>query len=318
MAGGVGTVRRRGWERQGRGLSFSQGVRLWAFAQKVLPAPGSTASWFGQRLSLSGEWLAASDLAGDVSLYRRGGNGTWLFFQKISNFAADYHAFHLKGTELLCGSASFSAGNISSGRGELYAFNLGSATWQRQAEFRGSQPEAYGLIGGAVRINEQGYFLGSGYRATSISGATIPPGTCHFFAHPALDSYAAWAQRTFSPAELGGPQSGPNAVVNSLGITNRLGYAMGLDPHAPDPRALPRLEFDPLDQRLGYRFQMRPNASDFSWRVVSSQNLQNWSTFNGSPNLIGYGPGVQLHFRKLPLSATAPQFIRIEVMPLSE
>lgn len=297
---------------------FSRNGGSWTFAQKLLPPVSSSGSRLGQCLSLDGEWLAAGDTAGDINLYRRDSDGVWSFVQTLSNFAADYQAFHLKGAELLCGSVSYSAGSTSSGRGELFGYNSAAGTWQRQAEFRSSQPQSYGLIGSGARIDDQGYFLGSGHRATSISGTTIPPGTCHIYPRPALDSYATWAQRVFPPDQLGTALSDPEAVANPLGVTNWLSYAMGVDPLSPDPTALPRVEFDALEQRWGLRFQIRPNAADFSWRSVFSADLQTWTTYNGSFNAISYGPEVQRHFRKLPAGAVGPRFFRVEVTPLAE
>jgi hypothetical protein len=150
------------------------------------------------------------------------------------------------------------------------------------------------------------------------SYAGIPPGTCHFFERPSLESYAAWAQRNFAPGQIESGQSRPEAVTNPLGVTNWLSYAMGLDPRLPDPAALPRLEFDPLGGRWEFRFQIRPNAADFSYRVLSSMNLEDWAGLSASPHVIGYAPEVQRQVQSLPDSSSAPQFLRLEVTPLAE
>jgi hypothetical protein len=154
--------------------------------------------------------------------------------------------------------------------------------------------------------------------STSVSGAVHPPGTCHFFARPVLDTYADWAQRVFPPEQLATPSSGPDWVRNSQGLSNLLIYAMGLDPDDPELSELPRIEQDPGDGRWGYRFRIRPNAADYSWRAAFSTNLGTWSSFNGSANSTGYDDGVQRHFRKVSTTARPPLFFRLEVTPLAE
>jgi hypothetical protein len=88
---------------------FKKSAAGWGFAQKLLPpSPASNSSFdFGRRLSLSGEWLAAGDSGGDITIHRRNNNGQWTFFQKIIALE-NYDDFHLKGQELLCGSVSVS------------------------------------------------------------------------------------------------------------------------------------------------------------------------------------------------------------------
>lgn len=284
----------------------------WRFTQKLIPPAGTSAYHLGQRLSLSGEWLGAGDSKGDISIYRRNGANDWQFFQKLSNFAADYVSIHLRGDELLCGTDA-SAGATASGRGELFRFNAGASLWQRQAWFQSSRPATYGLMGEGALIDGTNYILGSGLRATGLSAA--PAGTCHFFAKPAFDRYADWMQRSFSPEEIGNGNGAPEATNNPTEITNWLCYAMGMDPHSPDPAALPHMELDPADQRREFHFQIRPNAADFSWRAVSSTDLASWKNFKGSLNAVSYGSEVQMHFRKPPVSASAPQFFRLEVTP---
>jgi hypothetical protein len=295
---------------------FQRSGGSWSFAQKLLAPAASTGSWLGGRLSLDGEWLAASDVAGDIQLFRRGGDGVWSFAQRISG-VYDYHGFDLKGGELLCGLASASSGSTSSGRGELFGLAAGAGTWQKLAELHPSQPQAYGLVGGSARIDEQGYYLGSGYFSTS-TGGTLPRGTCHLFSRPVLETYEGWALRVLPPALIGTAQADPDAILNPLQVKNRLCYAMGLDPLAPDPAALPRIGFDPLDQRWGVRFQIRPNAADYSWRVASASDLKTWTVFNGTLAGIDYGDGVQRQFRKLPAGTAGPRFFRVEVTPLSD
>jgi hypothetical protein len=257
------------------------------------------------------------DRDGDITLYRSDDSGVWSFFQKLGKLEVQYLAFHLKGAELLCGSLNGFDGSNWAGGGELFVFNAAAASWQRQAEFRSSQPAAYGLIGEGARIDDDGYLLGSGFQAGGIIGGSVPPGTCHFFARPALDTYAGWSQRVFTAEQLATPLAQPDAVPNSLSVSNLMSYAMGLDPLNPDPAALPHLEFDPTDQRWGYRFQIRPNVADVSGRAASSGDLRTWSEFTESPNMIGYGLGVQTHFRKVSASATGSMFFRIEATPLT-
>lgn len=293
---------------------FRQNSASWIFTQKLLPPASSSGSWLGQRLSLEGDWLAAIDSAGDILLFRRDSAGTWSFTQKIAA-VNDYNDIHLRSGELLCGSASTSAGSTSSGRGELFALDPASGNWLKKAEFRSSRPQSYGLIGGGVRIDEHGYHLGSGYLFTSIGG-TIPRGTCHIFSRPALDGYESWATRVLPPAILGTPQADPQAVLNRLGVTNQLCHAMGLDPFSPDPARLPRVEFDPADQRWGLRFQIRPNLLEYSWRVANSTDMATWSTFNGTLASLGYSDGAQLQYRKLPAGTAGSRFFRLEIQKL--
>lgn len=295
---------------------FQRNGGSWSFSQKLLPPAASSGYRLGQELSLDGEWLAAGDTAGAIQLFRRGGGGVWSFVQKLSgNYR--YDAFDLKGGELLCGSASGAGGSTSSGRGELFGLDSAAGTWQRLAEFRTSQPQSYGFVGGSVRIDDQGYYLGSGYADMSIGG-TVPRGTCHLFSRPALENYENWATRVLPLAMIGTEQSDPQAILNPLGVSNQLCHAMGLNPLSPDPACLPRVEFDPLDQRWGLRFQVRPNLTDYSWRVAMSSDLKTWTGFNGTLAGIEYINGAQRQFRKLPAGTTGPRFFRVEAHPLQD
>ena len=295
---------------------FQRSGGSWSFSQKLLPPVSFAGSWLGQRLSLDGEWLAASNTAGDVLMFRRGGDGVWSFAQRLSG-VYDYDAFDLDDGELLCGSAAASAGSTSSGRGELFGFDSVSQTWRSVAEFRSSLPQSYGLVGGGVLVDDQGYHLGSGYWNTSIGG-TVPRGTCHLFSRPALENYEGWAGKALPPGIIGTDQAGPQAILNQLGLTNQLCHVMGLDPLAPDPAFLPRLEFDPADQRWGLRFQIRPDLTDYSWRVATSVDLKTWTTFNGTLAGVEYGNGVQRQFRKQPAGTVGPRFFRVEAHPLGD
>ena len=293
---------------------FQRDSASWVFSRKILPPTSSSGSWLGRRISLHGGWLAALDSAGDILLFRRDHDGTWPFAQKITA-VYDYDDMHLKDGELLCGSAGASAGSTSSGRGELFALDPASGTWRKTAEFRSARPQSYGLIGGGVRIDEQGYLLGSGFLSTTIGG-TIPRGTCHMFSRPALDDYESWARRALPAALEGTQQADRQAVLNPLGVSNQLCHAMGLDPFSPDPARLPRMEFDPTDLRWGLRFQIRPNLSDYSWRVAQSTDMTTWSNFSGTLAGMEYSGGAQLQYRKLPAGTTGPRFLRMEIQRL--
>jgi hypothetical protein len=89
-------------------------------------------------------------------------------------------------------------------------------------------------------------------------------------------SYATWAARMFTAAELADPEiSDPDAIYGSDGMTNLLKYALGLDPKTDGTEALPQTTT--LADHWFYTYHRATSVSDVVYRVEVSTDLTNWS-----------------------------------------
>ncbi len=111
--------------------------------------------------------------------------------------------------------------------------------------------------------------LGSGPTSAKILRISQQPGSFN---------YTAWRNAQFSdPADRANEAvSGPMATPRDDGIRNLERYAYGI-PWEGDPSPyLPEIEATGSDLRI--HFILRPNLLDLRYRVVRSNNLENWET----------------------------------------
>lgn len=89
-------------------------------------------------------------------------------------------------------------------------------------------------------------------------------------------SYAAWAARHFTSAELADARvSGPEAIYGPDGMTNLLKYSLGLHPKQDGTPALPKT--DEIDGHWFHTFAASAAPEDIVLRVEASNDLENWS-----------------------------------------
>ncbi len=96
---------------------------------------------------------------------------------------------------------------------------------------------------------------------------------------PAIESYASWKSRHFTPTELADPQiSGPLADPQKTGWNNLVRYAFNLDrtqsasPHLP----IPGIVESQAQLYPTLSFTLRRNDPRLTWRVEWSNDLVNW------------------------------------------
>lgn len=101
--------------------------------------------------------------------------------------------------------------------------------------------------------------------------------------------FAAWQSRYFTPAELANPAvSGPDATPAGDGITNRLKYALGLDPKRDGTAGLPKVGTTTVGSQayLTLTYTCALAASDVTVTVEASSDLQTWTSGAGQTTVV--------------------------------
>jgi hypothetical protein len=132
--------------------------------------------------------------------------------------------------------------------------------------------------------------------------------------------YAVWMFDVFSDAERGDPLvSGPLAVLNAAGVPNLLAFALGLDPHEPDPTRLPQLvTVDVGGQSFpALRFKRWKNTPGLTYSVESTPSLQSgaWQPTGTPVTEVDHGDGsMTVTLRdSTPVSPSGGGFLRLKV-----
>lgn len=102
----------------------------------------------------------------------------------------------------------------------------------------------------------------------TVEGTEIPP-------QPG--TFAYWRAQSFpNPADRANAAiSGPEANPSGDGVRNILRYAFGVGPYDPVTPSMPALVT--ADGTRHFRFRYDPALTDLEWRVLASNNLQDWS-----------------------------------------
>jgi hypothetical protein len=88
------------------------------------------------------------------------------------------------------------------------------------------------------------------------------------------DSFADWRAREY-PGDTSDAATFAQADSGNTGVSHFDRYAFGLDPHQPDPDALPRLFTQ--DGTVGVTFRKPVGLTDVQYRVVASGDLMGWA-----------------------------------------
>jgi hypothetical protein len=94
----------------------------------------------------------------------------------------------------------------------------------------------------------------------------------------ALIDFGRWRSQSFEdPNDFADDAvSGPLANPSGDGVGNLIRYALGRGPYEPVAGLLPVIESTP-GPALSFRFHFDAGKSDLRWRVLASQDLQDWS-----------------------------------------
>ncbi len=97
---------------------------------------------------------------------------------------------------------------------------------------------------------------------------------------PPPTTFAAWREKTFTPAELTDENiSGPAADPGSHGIPNLLRYAFGMNSPSPERNLLPAPEVVQIDgqKHLSLTYRQSIFADDLQYRIETSTDLVTWT-----------------------------------------
>jgi|GEM_PF-1732089 len=140
----------------------------------------------------------------------------------------------------------------------------------------------------------------------------------HFTPAPVIaDPYTTWRAEYFTTEELGLPSvSGALADPDRDGLANLLEYALGLDPRAASPTAVPATS---TENGFWVFLYTRPaNRSDVSYVVEVSTNLQQWTTIAANDHEPVATVGETATWRARYSQTGAPNaFFRLRVEPVA-
>ncbi len=133
--------------------------------------------------------------------------------------------------------------------------------------------------------------------------------------------YANWLSVHLSASDFANPEwIDPRGDRGGHGIPNLLRYALGIDPHSPDPEDLPRVGLIHDDATggdyLAIEFTRRIGAADVALLVEVSEDLENWEVLGDQQivELISTG-GIETLtvMDNVPVTEQATRFMRIRV-----
>jgi len=127
-------------------------------------------------------------------------------------------------------------------------------------------------------------------------------------------TFALWQRAKFSSSELADPNiSGAAADPDSDGITNRLEYALGLDPKVPNraTNGLPRAAVS--NDVFSLTFTRLKAASDLTLNVETSDDLVNW-TLDTPNHIIDNGLTETVTMEQNIGGSAAARFFRLKII----
>ncbi len=130
-------------------------------------------------------------------------------------------------------------------------------------------------------------------------------------------AYDDWARNVFTPEELEQADiSAPGADPGGFGISNLLRYGLGLDPRTPDRARLPQAGImeDGENEYLYIEYTIIKAAVDANFQVQESDDLENWTPFDGIAETTGESATTQtvrLRSRD-PLTSAKARFLRLQ------
>lgn len=121
---------------------------------------------------------------------------------------------------------------------------------------------------------------------------------------PDPNAYEGWMESSF-PSDVPPELRAPDADANGDGVTNLLAYALGVSPLSSATNLLPPPIVAPVSatppaggeggmqapqNELVFRFYRNPSARDLVYEVEVSSNLTQWTTWQGTPQVIEADP----------------------------
>lgn len=204
----------------------------WAQVSALAASDGANGDRFGERLGISGDWIAVgaieADLpgaanAGAVYLYRRTGPG-WTFAQKLSAPApqADDRfgsSISMSGDALLVGAYLADPNGTNSGSAHVFRRN-GAGTWSHEATLVASDGAPDDRFGWSVALEGSTAVVGSYVDDDPVAGADA--GSAHVYEHDGA-TWVPVAKLLATPTTAGETfgrsvaLSGDRLVVSALG-----------------------------------------------------------------------------------------------------
>lgn len=189
ISGSRAVVGAKGGSTPGFAFVFEQQVNLsWSLAAVIeQPATLTNSDRFGYSVAMHRDWIVVTasgenSNTGAAYIYRRQGNGQWLFQQRIA--AADgvpgdflgHYQFEMTRDTIAIAAAFHPTPNA--GIGAVYVFSLDCGVWTQTQRLTPSDVPAHSHFGSSLSIDGDRLAIGAN---SAASGNSSPPGAVYIF-----------------------------------------------------------------------------------------------------------------------------------------